>query len=270
MLWGLWLFVLGAFFSAGGYPNSYYVAALSPAIGALCGTGVAVAWQRRRGARGAGVSGGRLWLSRSPTACICWTGDRVYRDGSFRWPCSRASSACWGCAVVHRGDRDDIPAGGVVALAIACALLLPGVASALMVIRGLGPFAAPYEPSSATISRAGKPSERGSWTNRSSRNSPPRTAHRYRWPPIPRSWRRRTSSRRAGRSCRSAGFRAGYPRRRWPSCSKTSTPVRFVRCLCHERATTHGLCGSVTTAPRRNSPVGRPRCMTAAGVEGLP
>jgi hypothetical protein len=42
----------------------------------------------------------------------------------------------------------------VAALAIVCALLLPGVASVLMVTRGLGPFAAPYEPSSATTSHA--------------------------------------------------------------------------------------------------------------------
>src|SRR5271170_5138803 len=33
-------------------------------------------------------------------------------------------------------------------------LLLPAVAAALIVIRGLGPFAAPYEPASATVSRA--------------------------------------------------------------------------------------------------------------------
>ncbi len=41
------------------------------------------------------------------------------------------------------------------AFVLACGLLLPGVAAALMVVRGLGPFAAPYEPSSATVSRAG-------------------------------------------------------------------------------------------------------------------
>jgi hypothetical protein len=46
------------------------------------------------------------------------------------------------------------PSHGVVAFTMACALLLPGVAAALMVTRGLGPFAAPYEPASATISRA--------------------------------------------------------------------------------------------------------------------
>ena len=46
------------------------------------------------------------------------------------------------------------PRVGTVAFAVVCALLLPGVAAALMVTRGLGPFAAPYEPASATISRA--------------------------------------------------------------------------------------------------------------------
>jgi 4-amino-4-deoxy-L-arabinose transferase-like glycosyltransferase len=37
---------------------------------------------------------------------------------------------------------------------LAAALLLPGVAAALIVTRGLGPFAAPYQPASASPSRA--------------------------------------------------------------------------------------------------------------------
>jgi hypothetical protein len=47
LLWGTWLAVMLVFFSAGGYPNSYYVAALAPAIAALCATGFAEVWRRR-------------------------------------------------------------------------------------------------------------------------------------------------------------------------------------------------------------------------------
>jgi 4-amino-4-deoxy-L-arabinose transferase-like glycosyltransferase len=152
VLWGLWLGVLGAFFSAGGYPNSYYVAALSPAIGALCGTGVALAWRGRQELAAQACLAGAVVVS---------IGYGVYLlDGGSRVPgwlvpvavCAGILGVL-GLGAARRGGGEHVPTGGVVALAIACALLLPGVASALMVIRGLGPFAAPYEPSSATISR---------------------------------------------------------------------------------------------------------------------
>ena len=152
VLWGLWLGVFGAFFSAGGYPNSYYVASLSPAIGALCGTGVALAWRRRRELAAQACLAGAVIVS---------VGYGVYLlDGGSRVPgwlvpvavCTGILGVL-GLAAARRGGGENVPTGGVVALAIACALLLPGVASALMVIRGLGPFAAPYEPSSATVSR---------------------------------------------------------------------------------------------------------------------
>ena len=41
MLWGGWWLILAVFFSAGTYLNSYYVAALVPAVAALCGVGLA-------------------------------------------------------------------------------------------------------------------------------------------------------------------------------------------------------------------------------------
>jgi 4-amino-4-deoxy-L-arabinose transferase-like glycosyltransferase len=154
VLWGLWLLVLGAFFSAGGYPNSYYVAALAPAIGALCGTGMAVAWRGRREPAAQACLAG---------AVVASVGYGVYLlDGGSRVPGWLAPAAvCAGIlgvlalGVARRGaDGTGAPSGGVVALVLACALLLPGVASVLMITRGLGPFAAPYEPSSATISRA--------------------------------------------------------------------------------------------------------------------
>jgi 4-amino-4-deoxy-L-arabinose transferase-like glycosyltransferase len=153
VLWGGWLGVLGAFFSAGGYPNSYYVAALSPAIGALCGTGMALAWQRREELAAQTCLAGAVVASVGYGIYLLGGGSRV--PG---WLVPVA--ACAGVlgvlalAAARRGGGARAPSAGVVALAVACALLLPGVASALMVIRGLGPFAAPYEPSSATVSRA--------------------------------------------------------------------------------------------------------------------
>ena len=46
VLWGGWWLVLAVFFSAGTYINSYYVAALVPAVAALCGTGIAACGPR--------------------------------------------------------------------------------------------------------------------------------------------------------------------------------------------------------------------------------
>ena len=46
VLWGGGWLVLAVFFSAGTYLNSYYVAALIPAVAALCGTGIAACGPR--------------------------------------------------------------------------------------------------------------------------------------------------------------------------------------------------------------------------------
>ena len=46
VLWGGWWLVLAVFFSVGTYLNSYYVAALIPAVAALCGTGIAACGPR--------------------------------------------------------------------------------------------------------------------------------------------------------------------------------------------------------------------------------
>lgn len=164
VLWGLWLVVLGAFFSAGGYPNSYYVAALSPATGALCGMGVALAWRRRaepatwgwllgalvgsmaygvyllRG--GTGVPG---WLV--PLACVAALAGALALGLRLRASARSGTGA-------GAGEAARPAAATALALALVVLLLAPGVASLLMVTRGLGPFAAPFEPASATVSRA--------------------------------------------------------------------------------------------------------------------
>jgi hypothetical protein len=51
VLWGGWWLVLAVFFSAGTYLNSYYVAALIPAVAALVGTGIAACGPRPWSAR---------------------------------------------------------------------------------------------------------------------------------------------------------------------------------------------------------------------------
>ena len=48
ILWFVWLVLTFGFFSGIEFLNSYYTAALIPAVGALCGMGAAAAWHRRR------------------------------------------------------------------------------------------------------------------------------------------------------------------------------------------------------------------------------
>jgi 4-amino-4-deoxy-L-arabinose transferase-like glycosyltransferase len=158
VLWGTWLVVLGAFFSAGGYPNSYYVAALVPAIGALCGCGLALAWRYRNQRTAPAALAGAL---------LCCIGYGIYllQGGTAvpAWLIPVAGILGAGGALAlwapHRTDGDfgagfGPPSSRVVTFAAIGLLLLPGVAALLIVSRGLGPFAAPYEPASATISRA--------------------------------------------------------------------------------------------------------------------
>lgn len=158
MLWGAWLAILWAAFSDGIYLHSYYVAALAPAIAALCGTGVAAAWPHRRRPGVAYALAGTLAVS-------IGYGVFLLRDGSgvpgWLTPTAivvGAAGIATLLAAALRTSRSPTPtrAAGLAPpiAAIAGMLLLPAIASALMVTRGLGPFAVPYEPASATESRA--------------------------------------------------------------------------------------------------------------------
>jgi 4-amino-4-deoxy-L-arabinose transferase-like glycosyltransferase len=151
-LWGAWLVILGAFFSAGGYPNSYYLAALSPAIGALCGAGAALATRTANRALARGALTAALlcsvvygiYLLQGGTAAPSWLAPAAAILG--------VAGAGW-LVAEHRSGLPR-PLGRSLLIVLPCALLLPGVASLLMVTRGLGPFAAPYEPPSDSVSRA--------------------------------------------------------------------------------------------------------------------
>jgi 4-amino-4-deoxy-L-arabinose transferase-like glycosyltransferase len=153
LLWGVWLLVLWVFFSDGIYLHSYYVAALAPAIAALCGTGVAAVWSQRErpaaqralaGALAVSVAYG-VWLLRGGTAVPGWLAPAAACFGG-------AGALALLVASARRGRRG--MATRATTAAFGGALLLPAVASALMVTRGLGPFAAPFEPASASESRA--------------------------------------------------------------------------------------------------------------------
>jgi 4-amino-4-deoxy-L-arabinose transferase-like glycosyltransferase len=161
LLWGLWLLALWAALSDGIFLHSYYVAVLAPAIAALCGTGVALAWpQRGRPAVRWALAGTLLvtvaygiYLLHGATGVPGWL-----RPAALCLGVAGALALLAGDRLPHlqrlAGMSPPALTARVTLAAIGCALLLPGIASALIVTRGLGPFAAPFEPASATESRA--------------------------------------------------------------------------------------------------------------------
>jgi 4-amino-4-deoxy-L-arabinose transferase-like glycosyltransferase len=145
VLWGTWLIVLFGLFSGGTRLNSYYTAALVPAVAALCGAGAAtfLRHRQRMGARGL--------LALAVAAC---TGYGVYLlEGGADvpgWlvPAALVIAVGGGLAALLlpriRGDAGS----SALALAgvLACMLPLSAVTGALMITRDFNPFTAPYQP----------------------------------------------------------------------------------------------------------------------------
>jgi 4-amino-4-deoxy-L-arabinose transferase-like glycosyltransferase len=151
VLWGGWWLVLAVFFSAGTYINSYYVAALIPAVAALCGTGIA--------ACGPGPWPARVRLTAAATVLGCAGYGAYLMSGTAAAPVLLTVVAL--VVVAAATGQMLLPAsvkGGhltAVAFAGAAMLLLPVAASVSCVIRGLGPFDTPFEsPETAQHSHA--------------------------------------------------------------------------------------------------------------------
>ncbi|HET8843521.1 MAG TPA: glycosyltransferase family 39 protein [Ktedonobacteraceae bacterium] len=70
LLWGGWLFTMGAFFSIAGFFHQYYMTTLAPAICALFGIGLGMMWQDYR------QVGWRGWLL--PLALLLTAGEQIY------------------------------------------------------------------------------------------------------------------------------------------------------------------------------------------------
>jgi 4-amino-4-deoxy-L-arabinose transferase-like glycosyltransferase len=145
VLWGGWWVVLAAFFSAGTYLNSYYIAALTPSIAAICGVGVSLCGPPPWSARV------RLTVLAACAACV---GYGLYLlDGAAVVPGWIVPAALAAFAVaaalllVPRLAPGPEERGRLVIPVLACAsaLVLPASASATTVVRGLGPFDTPFE-----------------------------------------------------------------------------------------------------------------------------
>jgi 4-amino-4-deoxy-L-arabinose transferase-like glycosyltransferase len=143
VLWGGWWLVLAVFFSVGTYLNSYYVAALVPAVAALCGAGLA-------------ACGPRPWPDRvrlivAATVLGCAGYGAYLMSGTASGPAVLTAVALVvaASAVAQLLLRASGRGGHLTALGFAGAavLLLPAAASVSCVTGGLGPFDTPFESS---------------------------------------------------------------------------------------------------------------------------
>jgi 4-amino-4-deoxy-L-arabinose transferase-like glycosyltransferase len=146
ILWGVWLLVHVAFFSAGRYINSYYVAALLPSMGALCAMGAAAAWRARARARV------RLVLALTTVATVATSVALVPGYAGVKgWILATTVAIGLLAVLVLVGS---LRAGHAstwnitVGPALAAMAMLAGTvwASGVVFPEGLGPFDAPYEP----------------------------------------------------------------------------------------------------------------------------
>jgi 4-amino-4-deoxy-L-arabinose transferase-like glycosyltransferase len=141
VLWGGWWLILAIFFSTGTYINSYYVAALVPAVAALCGTGLA--------ACGPGPWPARVRQIVAATVLGCAGYGAYLMSGTVSGPVvlTVVALVVAAAAVAQVLLRASGSGGHLTAVAFAGAavLLLPAAASVSGVVGGLGPFDTPFE-----------------------------------------------------------------------------------------------------------------------------
>jgi 4-amino-4-deoxy-L-arabinose transferase-like glycosyltransferase len=150
ILWSGWLVLTWAFFSSGRYLNSYYLAALVPALAALCGLGAAAAWRRRDRAL-TRVTVLLTVLASTAYAVTLVPPNAGIRPWIIAWLVVVATLAAGILAgSLRRGHGSVWSISWGLGLA-AVALLSSSVwASASVVNTGEGPFDTPYQPARIT------------------------------------------------------------------------------------------------------------------------
>jgi 4-amino-4-deoxy-L-arabinose transferase-like glycosyltransferase len=151
LLFGGWLVVFFVSFSASSTVNAYYCAALSPALAALLGIGVALAWERRelrpvRFAAAATVAASCAYAAWLLPAHAVGT-----VAGLWLLPVLLGAAAVAALLAPRRARR----ARTAYALALLATLALPLLASVELAAKRLGPFDTPFEsPAAAGYARA--------------------------------------------------------------------------------------------------------------------
>jgi 4-amino-4-deoxy-L-arabinose transferase-like glycosyltransferase len=157
LLWSGWSVLTWVFFSEGRYLNSYYLAALMPALAALCGIGGAAAWRHRHAA----VT--RLVVLLTVVASTAYALTLVPASAGVRpWIIASAVSAAalatgiLGASLRRRHASVWTITSG---LALAAVALVSGSAwaSGAVVVAGEGPFDTPYQSPTITYLSQGLP-----------------------------------------------------------------------------------------------------------------
>jgi 4-amino-4-deoxy-L-arabinose transferase-like glycosyltransferase len=143
VLWGGWWVILAVFFSAGTYLNSYYVAALVPAVAALCASGLAACGPRPWPDRA------RLTVAATVLGCVGYGAYLMSRTATGPGLLTVVALVVAAAAVAQLLLRASGRGGHLTSVAFAgvAVLLLPAAASVASVVQGLGPFDSPFESS---------------------------------------------------------------------------------------------------------------------------
>jgi 4-amino-4-deoxy-L-arabinose transferase-like glycosyltransferase len=148
ILWVSWLVVIGAAFSAGTSINPYYTAALAPAVAAILGIGVGIAWSTR--SRFVPLVAGVVVIV-SVAYAVWLLPSMASRSPSWLRPAAIVVGVA-GLGLVAfawLGRRRGILAAGLVASLVATCFA-PTVAAVSIVASHQGAFDTPFEPGSAS------------------------------------------------------------------------------------------------------------------------
>jgi 4-amino-4-deoxy-L-arabinose transferase-like glycosyltransferase len=151
LLWSGWFVITLAFFDGGRYLNSYYVAALIPAVAALCGLGAAAAWRQRHRADA------RLLVLLTVLGTTAYTIVLLPAQAGIRpWLIGWLAVLAALTVVVLGGSlqRDHASVwASAVGLSLAAVALLSGSvwASGTVLASGEGPFDTPYQTAQVTF-----------------------------------------------------------------------------------------------------------------------
>jgi 4-amino-4-deoxy-L-arabinose transferase-like glycosyltransferase len=253
VLWGGWLLTLAVTFSVTTTLNAYYTAALTPAVAAILGAGLAAAWSARRPAASllaglagvaAGTAGYAAWLLSTGTGVPGWVVPAVLAAGLAAVAAAatalvrgRPGPGSAGASGAARRDRVLAAALGT---GLVAALLGPAVA------RSTRPTSRPRRPrpssccSFSSRSRSARFSR--SWRRHSS-------ARRTCWPRRARRWPRYSSTTAARRRCPWAASPGRSPRPRWPASRQMSAWASSTSSSCRPGRTAARSCaGSSRTA----------------------
>jgi 4-amino-4-deoxy-L-arabinose transferase-like glycosyltransferase len=151
VLWGLWLLTLLLGFSITGQLNPYYLAALSPAIAALCAVGVTEVW--RAGTKTALIALGVVSLATTVYAVALLPGHDA--PGWLPVVTTVLGGAALSAAAVAAARPGRATATTALAAVIVAGALVPVVASVTLVADQRGPFDTPFQPPAVTAATQG-------------------------------------------------------------------------------------------------------------------